>query len=208
MEAQLRTQQPVHNWRSAEASPNWRVKDNTPRTEAPGVETSRSKSFVSPRQPFFDQRKESRHVGGPALPRQLSHNQRKENSSSVTSREAAPSTRIYVGNLLYKAQSQDVEELFKANGFAAKIDMSTDPFTGRNPSYCFVDLETVELAQIAMKDLDGMELLGRPIKIKPGVSKKSEPIPGRISGAGNANEPPRRTTCQYTDIRPENNKFY
>lgn len=52
-----------------------------------------------------------------------------------------------------------------------RIDIAIDPFTGRNPSYCFVDLETRELANKAMTELDGRDMLGRPVKIKPGVAK-------------------------------------
>lgn len=52
-----------------------------------------------------------------------------------------------------------------------RIDIAIDPFTGRNPSYCFVDLETKELAERAMIELDGHDMLGRPVKIKPGVVK-------------------------------------
>lgn len=52
-----------------------------------------------------------------------------------------------------------------------RIDIAIDPFTGRNPSYCFVDLETKELADRAMTELDGRDILGRPVKIKPGVAK-------------------------------------
>jgi RNA recognition motif-containing protein len=49
--------------------------------------------------------------------------------------------------------------------------MSIDPFTARNPSYCFVELETKEQAQNAMKELNGKRILDRPVKIKPGVPK-------------------------------------
>ena len=54
-----------------------------------------------------------------------------------------------------------------------RIDIAIDPFTGRNPSYCFVDLESKELAEKAMNELDGRDMLGRPVKIKPGVVKSS-----------------------------------
>ena len=52
-----------------------------------------------------------------------------------------------------------------------RIDISIDPFTGRNPSYCFVELETKEQAEQAMQQLDGRDFLGRPLKIRLGVSK-------------------------------------
>jgi RNA recognition motif-containing protein len=49
-----------------------------------------------------------------------------------------------------------------------------DPFTGRNPSYCFVDLESKEQAEKAMTELDAKELLGRSLRIKPGVVRSAD----------------------------------
>lgn len=72
-----------------------------------------------------------------------------------------------------------------------RIDIAIDPFTGRNPSYCFVDLETKELAERAMTELDGHDMLGRPVKIKPGVvksqSERSQQSP-RAEGSPRANK--------------------
>lgn len=43
--------------------------------------------------------------------------------------------------------------------------MSTDSFTGRNPSYCFVDFESVEDATDAMQRLQGQLVRDRPVKL-------------------------------------------
>ena len=56
--------------------------------------------------------------------------------------------------------------------------MSTDPYTGRNPSYCFVELGTKEQADRAMLELNGNDLLGRPIKLGPGVASSRNRRPG------------------------------
>lgn len=61
--------------------------------------------------------------------------------------------------------------------------MAVDPFTGRNPSYCFVELETREQAEKAMQELNGKEILGRPVKVKPGVPKSHR---NQISGKATA----------------------
>lgn len=97
-------------------------------------------------------------------------NQRNDQNNNS---ESANGTRLYVGNLLYTAQPKDVEELFINNAFnVAQINMSTDPFTGRNPSYCFVDLNTPEEAQRAMDELNGKDVLGRAVRINPGHAKR------------------------------------
>ncbi|KAF1984228.1 hypothetical protein K402DRAFT_299586, partial [Aulographum hederae CBS 113979] len=76
--------------------------------------------------------------------------------------------RIYVGNLMYAARREDVEEVFGREGFDVQhITISTDPFTARNPSYCFVSLPSSSEAQRALDSLPGTIVLGRPIKVKP-----------------------------------------
>ena len=91
---------------------------------------------------------------------------------------------IYVGNLPYIAKREDVEDLAIVFAIAEpdpftseKIDISIDPFTGRNPSYCFVNMESKEAAEDAITYLNGKNVLGRPVKIKMGVPKAQRPPP-------------------------------
>jgi RNA recognition motif-containing protein len=105
-------------------------------------------------------------------------------------REKSTITRIYMGNLPYTAQRQNIEMLLEAEGFEvyelpictplttysflprASIDISIDPFTYRNPSYCFVDMLTPRDWERAMQVLS-TKLHGRPLKVKPCVQKRS-----------------------------------
>ncbi|KAK4500520.1 hypothetical protein PRZ48_008709 [Zasmidium cellare] len=81
--------------------------------------------------------------------------------------------RLYVGNLPYAAQRKDIEGLFEDNDISFKnIDISTDPFTGRNPSYCFVDLDPAD-ADLAMSALQGQMLRGRPVRVNFNTQKGS-----------------------------------
>ena len=63
--------------------------------------------------------------------------------------------------------------------------MSIDPFSGRNPSYCFVELATKDEADRATREMNGKECLGRPIKVGPGVArlrnKRPQPERDRLS---------------------------
>jgi RNA recognition motif-containing protein len=78
--------------------------------------------------------------------------------------------RLYVGNMPYHATTKDVEKLFEdvLNGVQA-INIAVDPMTGRNPSYCFVDFTTKEMAERVMDEYDGRDFMRRPLKVKPGV---------------------------------------
>lgn len=80
--------------------------------------------------------------------------------------QAQPSKRIYIGNLPYAAQAQDVEQYLEEAGFQIeRLDMSTDPFTGRNPSYCFAELFSAEEAERAISSLPGASFMGRPLRV-------------------------------------------
>jgi RNA recognition motif-containing protein len=78
--------------------------------------------------------------------------------------------RLYVGNMPYQATTKDVEKLFEdvLNSVQA-INIAVDPMTGRNPSYCFVDFTTREMAERVMDEYDGRDFMRRPLKVKPGV---------------------------------------
>lgn len=83
--------------------------------------------------------------------------------------------RIYLGNLRYQAKPEDIEDLLRANdlGHFTNIHISIDPFTGRNPSYCFAEFPDAESAVTAMQILEGKELLGREVKCRPCQPKGS-----------------------------------
>jgi RNA recognition motif-containing protein len=70
----------------------------------------------------------------------------------------------------YQTTTKDVEKLFEdvLAGVQA-INIAVDPMTGRNPSYCFVDFKTKEMAERVMEEYDGRDFQHRPLKVKPGV---------------------------------------
>lgn len=76
--------------------------------------------------------------------------------------------------------TDDIVKLFLPKISSLNIDMSTDPFTGRNPSYCFVDFRTTEDAQRALETMQGHYVLGSPVKLnyctprKPVQNRKDE----------------------------------
>jgi len=126
------------------ASSNWRMKDESPRASPQPRAARQGGAFGSPR----------------------SFNQGQQQTSE---------TRLYVGNLLYSAQKDDILQFFNENGFnVANISMSIDPETGRNPSYCFVDFENPEDASRAMGELNGRDVLGRTVRISPGVARRQQ----------------------------------
>lgn len=93
-----------------------------------------------------------------------------------TAEQTQPSKRIYIGNLPYAAQAQDVEQYLEEAGFQIeRLDMSTDPFTGRNPSYCFAELFSVDEAERAISSLPGASFMGRPLRVNVHTPKTRGP---------------------------------
>lgn len=65
---------------------------------------------------------------------------------------------------------KDVESMLEdvTEGIQA-INMSVDPMTGRNPSYCFVDFKTKVMAERVMEEYNGREFMRRALRVKLGV---------------------------------------
>ena len=85
------------------------------------------------------------------------------------------SKRVYVGNMPYHAQREDLEKFLIEAGFQIeRLDMTIDPFTGRNPSYCFVEFPSLAEAQRAISELPGAHFMGRPLKANVHTPKRND----------------------------------
>lgn len=87
----------------------------------------------------------------------------------------AEGRRIYLGNLLYSVQPEEVEQMLQENGFEGyeKIHISIDPVSSRNPGYCFVDFAERDDAERALSSLE-VSLRGRQVKVGPCEPKKQK----------------------------------
>ncbi|KAK2743887.1 hypothetical protein FQN57_004510 [Myotisia sp. PD_48] len=188
--------------RGAWQNSNWRVRCGSNSTNA-GAKAENNSSLRQSCSRSDDQQLD----GGPELPNPTHSSKRQPSDephgSCSTNNAFLEGRRLYVGNLPYMAKREDVLEFFgvakSADGDIQEnefIDMSIDPFTSRNPSYCFVELATSEQAKNAMAELDGKFFLGRPAKIKPGVPKKSNgPARARRDQPADVDQHRRRTSA-------------
>ena len=62
------------------------------------------------------------------------------------------------------------------------IDISIDPFTGRNASYCFVDLPSAHQANLAIQTMQGQLVRGRPVKLNIDTGTRHAPRGPRAHG--------------------------
>jgi RNA recognition motif-containing protein len=111
------------------------------------------------------------HLGKPRHGQRPANNN-KPASDETTTKAIAEGRRIYVRNLTYMAKEEDISRLFLLEGYnVERIVISIDPFTGRNSSYCFVELQDKDQAEQAMKKLNGQEFFRRPLKVKLCIPK-------------------------------------
>ena len=89
---------------------------------------------------------------------------------------------IFVGNLPFRAEQEDVAELFAPFGEVANCALPLERDTGRKRGFAFVELADPDSEDRAIEALQGAELMGRPLRIN-----KAEPRSG--GGGGGA---PRR----------------
>jgi len=62
---------------------------------------------------------------------------------------------IYVGNLSYEVDENDLTEVFESYGTVNSSKVITDKYTGRSKGFGFVTMENQKEAKLAIKELNG-----------------------------------------------------
>lgn len=79
---------------------------------------------------------------------------------------------IYVGNIAYSMQAEELENLFKEYGTVATSKIITYKDTGRSKGFGFVEMENEEEANNAINELNGKEIQGRSLKVDKAHTRK------------------------------------
>ena len=80
---------------------------------------------------------------------------------------------IYVGNLDYKVNENDLEELFSEYGSVAEANVITDKYSGRSKGFGFVTMENDEEANKAISGLNGTTMQNRDIVVNEAKPRKT-----------------------------------
>ena len=80
---------------------------------------------------------------------------------------------IYVGNLDYKVNENDLEELFSEYGAVAEANVITDKYSGRSKGFGFVTMENDEEANKAISGLNGTTMQNRDIVVNEAKPRKT-----------------------------------
>ena len=86
---------------------------------------------------------------------------------------------IYVGNLSFQAEQEDLLDLFSQYGEVSKCSLPLDRETGRKRGFAFVEMANDADEQKAIDDLQNVEWMGRMIRVN-----KATPREGGGGGRG------------------------
>lgn len=73
--------------------------------------------------------------------------------------------KLYVGNLPYSTNDEELSSTFGAHGTVVSASVITDKFSGRSKGFGFVEMSSDEEAQAAISALNGADLGGRSIVV-------------------------------------------
>ncbi len=72
---------------------------------------------------------------------------------------------IYVGNIPYGVKEEDLKEAFEKFGQVDSVKIIIDRVSGRSKGFGFVEMGADAEANQAIEELDGWELMGRPLRV-------------------------------------------
>ncbi|MCC0175571.1 RNA-binding protein [Waterburya agarophytonicola K14] len=89
---------------------------------------------------------------------------------------------IYVGNLSYEVNQDDLSEVFAEYGTVKRVHIPSDRETGRVRGFAFVEMASDAEEDKAIETLDGAEWMDRALKVN-----KAKPREDNRSGGGRRN---------------------
>ena len=72
---------------------------------------------------------------------------------------------IYVGNLPFRTNNSELEEMFTEFGAVDSAAVIMDRDTGRSRGFGFVEMPNQDEGQKAIDEMDGADMGGRPLKV-------------------------------------------
>ncbi len=86
---------------------------------------------------------------------------------------------IYVSNLSFNVQDEDLRGFFEEYGEVSSARVITDKFTQRSKGFGFVEMSDNEAAAKAIAELDGSVADGRTMKVMEARPREERPANNR-----------------------------
>lgn len=89
---------------------------------------------------------------------------------------------IYVSNLSFNIQDEDLKEFFASYGEVTSAKVINDKITGQSRGFGFVEMSDDTMAKKAITELDQSTVDGRSIKVMEAKPKEDRPSRGNDGG--------------------------
>ena len=83
--------------------------------------------------------------------------------------------KIYVGNLSWTADENELRDAFAAHGEVTSLQVITDRETGRSRGFAFVEMANDAEAKDAISAVDNKEIGGRQVKVNEAKPRNEKP---------------------------------
>lgn len=105
------------------------------------------------------------------------------------------SQKLYVGNLPYETNEQDLQDLFAQAGTVETVTVMRDRDTGRARGFAFVEMASADEAQAAITQLNDQQFGGRRLTVNE--AKPQVPRSGGGGGGYGNRGPSRRSEPRW-----------
>ena len=82
---------------------------------------------------------------------------------------------IFVGNLPFRAEREDVLQLFAPFGEITNCSLPLERDTGRKRGFAFIEMADEALESTVIESLQGSEMMGRPLRINKAEPRGNSP---------------------------------
>ncbi len=91
---------------------------------------------------------------------------------------------LYVGNLATEVVEEDLKANFSEVGKVVSVNIIKDKYTGLSRGFGFVEMETEQAAEEAIKKFNGGQLLGKALTVNEARPKQDQGQKGRGGRGG------------------------
>jgi len=111
-------------------------------------------------------------------------------------------TRIYVGNLPYTADNEQLTQLFRVFGDVIEAVVVMDRDSGRSKGFGFVQLASDDAARAAIASLNGTMLGNRTIRVNEAQPRPERLTAPRSGGGYGSSDISDSSDSRYSSERP------
>jgi RNA recognition motif-containing protein len=93
--------------------------------------------------------------------------------------------KLFVGNLSWGTDEESLKDHFAKIGPVVSVRIVSDPYTGKSKGFGFVEMESADHAQLAIKELNDQPLGDRNLRINLALERSER---GNTGGGGQSRE--------------------